>query len=344
MQLASIALLSLGGLATSAALTGAVPGPGDGSAATRRLVLQEAQRRADQLLASLGAEGAGECALVADIASLARVHELQAELALTIASCVNEESSTVAKWEACLDEAFGAYTEGLEELELQHQARLDLCALTGSGIYDPDLEEDEFEAEAEHKFLPFLTGASWVYQSETDEGREEVVVTVLDKTKDVDGIESIVVHDVVTLDGVLIEDTFDWYAEHEDGTIWYMGEIAQNFEDGELVDIDGSWQAGEDGGLPGIIMLAQPVVGATYRQELLLLEAEDAATVLSLNATASVPYGTFTGCLKTEDFSPLEPGVVEHKFYAKNVGLVLEVNPDTGERLELVSFTPGDDN
>jgi hypothetical protein len=334
-------LLIVCALAASAApLAAQTPGPG-GAAAARRLVLHQAQRMADQALASLASDGTDECDLVADIAEFARVHALLEELALSAASCVNEESSTEAKFEACLQEAFEAYAEGLEELEEQTAARLDLCALTGGGIYDPDLDEDDFEADVDNKFLPFAVGSTWVYHQQTDEGLEEDVTTVLEKTKDVDGIESIVVHDIVTLDGVILEDTFDWYSQHEDGTVWYMGEISQSFEDGELVSLDGSWKAGEEGALPGIVMLAHPTVGVTYRQELRLTEAEDAATVLALDATAVVPFGTFTGCLKTEDFSPLEPGAVEHKYYAKNVGLVLEVNPATGERLELISFSPG---
>jgi hypothetical protein len=334
-------LLILTCLATSNALLSAHPARGDEAAAARRLVLQQAQRMADKTLAALSSDGFDECELVADIALLARGHALLEELALTVASCVNEESSTQPKFQACLHEAFADYSEGLEELEAQHEARLEVCALTGGGIYDPDLDEDDFEDEVEHKYLPFETGANWVYQKQTDEGLEEIVITVLDKTKEIDEIEAIVVHDIVTLDGVLVEDTFDWYAEHEDGTVWYMGEISQSFEEGELESLDGSWKAGEDGALPGIVMLAQPVVGTTYRQELLLTEAEDVATVLSVTATASVPFGTFTNCLKTADFSPLEPGIVEHKYYAKDVGLVLETKPGSDERLELISFTPG---
>ena len=99
--------------------------------------------------------------------------------------------------------------------------------------------------------------------------------------------------------------------------------------------------AGEDGGQPGIIMLATPTVGTTYRQELLLTEAEDAGTVLAVNETVTIGIGTYNGCLKTADFTPLEPDTLEHKYYAPNVGLILEENLETGERLELISFTPG---
>jgi hypothetical protein len=332
-------LLNFTGLAAGSLLLGAgVSRPEAGSAACLR-VLQAAERLAGSALSSSAPGSGDECALVADIAETASVHDLIEDLGLNLATCVNEESTTPEKFDACLQGAFDEFSKGLGDVELQHAARLELCALLGGGIYDPDLDEDDFEDEVEHAFLPFATGATWVY--ETGDGREENVVTVLDKTQEIDDVESIVVHDVVMVDGVLEEDTLDWFAQHEDGTVWYMGELSQSLEDGELVSLDGSWQAGEEGALPGIVMLAHPAVGQTYRQELRLTEAEDAATVLSLSATAVVPAGTFTDCLKTADFSPLEPGAVEYKYYARGVGLVLEENPGSGERNELLSFTPG---
>ena len=261
--------------------------------------------------------------------------------ALAVASCVNEESGTIAKFLECLDEAFGEFADGLEELAEVTAGRTELCALTGGGIYDPDLDEDDFVEGVYHQYLPYTVGSEWIYQKMTDEGLEEITVTVLPGTKEIDEIDCIIVQDVVTLDGELVEDTLDWYAQHEDGTVWYMGEIAKNYEDGELVDLDGSWIAGEDGGQPGVVMMATPVVGTTYRQELLLLEAEDAGTVLSVSESVDVAFGSFTDCLQTLDFTPLEPGHLEHKYYAPGVGLVLEVDPESGERLELISYTPG---
>ncbi len=103
-------------------------------------------------------------------------------------------------------------------------------------------------------------------------------------------------------------------------------------------NVEGSWEAGVDGAKPGTIMLATPKVGTTYRQEFLLGEAEDAASVFGLNRTVTVRYGTFKGCLETEEFTPLSPGSLEHKFYAPGIGLVLELDPETGERLELVQI------
>jgi hypothetical protein len=130
-----------------------------------------------------------------------------------------------------------------------------------------------------------------------------------------------------------------WYAQDAEGNIWYLGEDTTEYEDGELKDTEGSWEAGVDGAQPGILLPADPKVGMTYRQEYYEGEAEDAAEVLSLDETANVPYGDFDHVLMTRDFTPLTPDLVEQKFYARGVGLVLAVTVSGGsDREELLSF------
>lgn len=312
----------------------------DSVSLARRSLLLSANRAVQDGYNTLAATQ-DECDFTSSLATLATLVGHRGTLGLRVASCINEESSNPQDYIACLQQAFAEFNENVEEAHEQHDARIDLCLQTGGGIYDPDLEEDDFLVGVSHPYLPFLSGGVWVYQQQTSDGLEEITITVESGTKEIDDIECIIVHDVVTLDGVLIEDTLDWYAQHEDGTVWYMGEIARNYEDGELVDLDGSWLAGEEGAQPGIVMLAQPLAGQTYRQELLLTEAEDAAKVLATDVEVTIGLGTFTNCLVTEDFTPLEPGHIEHKYYAPGVGLVLETKPGSSERLELVSFTPG---
>ncbi len=305
-----------------------------------RLAMQTVDRMANDAMIGTYA-GQDPCATTSGLAHNAAVSCLRGDFALNVASCINEESGTPLKFFQCLREAVDDFAEGLDELRDIQEARLDLCGLLGGGIYDPDLDEDEFVQGVNHPYLPALTGATWVYHADTDEGLEVITVTILPGTIVIDDIECILVQDVVEVDGVLVEDTTDWFAQDREGTVWYMGEIVLNYEDGVLADLGGSWKAGEDGALPGRILPAQPVVGETYRGELLLTEAEDAATVLSLDATATTAMGTFTHCIQTLDFTPLEPGAIEHKFYAPGIGLVLETKPGTSERLELISFTPG---
>ena len=139
----------------------------------------------------------------------------------------------------------------------------------------------------------------------------------------------------------LIEDTFDWLAQHKGtGDVWYFGEAVKNFEDGVLVSLDGSFEAGTGFDKAGFWVLADPRAGDLYPQEFSLGNAEDIAEVISVGEeTVSVPVGVFdSGILKTMDSSPHSPGEFEFKFYAPGVGLVMETNPNTGDRLQLVDM------
>jgi hypothetical protein len=173
---------------------------------------------------------------------------------------------------------------------------------------------------------------------------QRILVEVLKEAKEIVGINCIVVHDRVweivgKNDEVLIEDTHDWYAQDNDGGVWYFGESVQNLEDGDLVSIKGSWKAGRDYAKPGYQMLANPKKGDIYRQEFDLGNAEDMAQVVSIGQeSVKVPFGSYThDVLKTREWSPHEPDVFEFKYYAPGVGLLLETTPDTGERVELIS-------
>ncbi|MFG0330388.1 MAG: hypothetical protein ACF8PN_10875 [Phycisphaerales bacterium] len=235
------------------------------------------------------------------------------------------------------------YEEDVELAEAQYQARLDLCELTGEGRYDPDIDPDNFLSPAEiaanpNPFWPLVPGTVYLYRGETDEGVEHNVVHVTNDTREIMGIECVVVHDVVFLNGEKIEDTGDWYSQDKDGNVWYFGELTFEYEDGEIIGIEGSWETGVDGAKPGIVMQANPVVGQAYRQEFDLGNVEDAAQVLSLDESVSVPYGDFEDCLMTGEFTPIEPEVYENKFYAKGIGFLVEVKPKTGERHELIDI------
>jgi len=155
------------------------------------------------------------------------------------------------------------------------------------------------------------------------------------------GVTVTVVRDTVWEDGVLVEDTYDWFAQDKEGNIWYFGEEVNNYVNGQLANTHGAWEAGVEGALPGIVMPAEPQVGDAYRQEFWQGEAEDMGQILSLTATVEIGYGTFENCIQTKDWNPLEPSVVEHKFYCKEIGnVVLEraVAGATGEA-ELIEFT-----
>jgi hypothetical protein len=196
----------------------------------------------------------------------------------------------------------------------------------------------DFVRRIDNVFLPLVPGTRFVYRGTKDGAAAEVSVLVTRRTKTIVGVHAIVVIDRATVGGRPEEKTFDWYAQDKRGNVWYFGENSFNYVNGTWVRNEGSWEAGVDGARPGIVMEARPRVGDTYRQEYYPAHAEDMARVLSRNATVSVPYGRFEHALKTQDWTPLEPGVAEHKFYARGVGEVRSVMVRGGsEEMELVS-------
>jgi hypothetical protein len=198
-----------------------------------------------------------------------------------------------------------------------------------------NLEAGDFVERIDNPYWPMAPGTMWVYR----EDGQRVEVTVTDRTREILGIAATVVHDVVTEDGEVAEDTYDWYAQDKDGNIWYLGEDTKEFENGKVKSTEGSWEAGVDGAEAGILLPAEPKVGMTYRQEYYKGEAEDAANVLSVDERAEVPFGRFDRVLMTKDHTPLDPSLLEHKFYAKGVGPVLVVAVSGGsDREELLSF------
>lgn len=276
------------------------------------------------------------CTNTAKAVHTACTFEVQDDYWLAVGNCRNIPNTTQAA--TCLRAAERDRRAGLQECGEQFAARREVCGELGEAAYSPAIHPGNFVARIDHPYFPLKPGTTMVYRKRTREGVEQGVVTVTDRTETILGVRCTVVRDTVTLDGELIEDTLDWFAQDRQGNVWYFGEIAQNFEDGRLVDLDGSWRAGEEGAKPGIIMKAAPRVGDVYRQEFALGEAEDVGEVLSLGGQARVPAASCSNCLVTRDFTPLEPDVEEHKFYAPGIGLILEVDQETGERVELVEI------
>jgi hypothetical protein len=277
------------------------------------------------------------CRLSAQETLQASQRQARADYGFMRAKCTN---LPMAQRIQCLSEAQTALQDALELCDDQYTERLDVCNDLGPAVYDPQIVPGNFVSGVNHPFFPLQTGVTLVYEKSTPEGLEHIEVTTTGATKVILGVTCVEVHDFVVLNGVSVEDTIDWFAQDVAGNVWYFGELALNYENGELVDLHGSWRAGVDGAKPGFIMEATPHVGDLYRQEFLVAEAEDLAEVVSLNRRAVVPYGTFNGCLQTEDFTPIEPNVSERKYYAPGVGLVLSVNLVTGLRTELVDIRP----
>jgi len=208
-----------------------------------------------------------------------------------------------------------------------------------------DLSPADFTTRIDNPYWPMKPGSRWVYREVHSEDLtvERVVVTVTNRTKKIaNGIEARVVRDAVSENGVPTEATDDWYAQDLAGNVWYMGEATTEYVNGKPGTTAGSFEAGIDGAQPGIIMPADPKPGLSYREEYFKGEAEDEASIVSLSEQAEPPAGHFGEALMTRNVNPLEPKVLEFKFYARGVGPVSTVGISGGSKLEeLVSYRPG---
>ncbi|MSR64901.1 MAG: hypothetical protein EXS18_03870 [Verrucomicrobiae bacterium] len=195
-----------------------------------------------------------------------------------------------------------------------------------------------FVAGINNPYFPLVPGTTFIHEGPTAHGFEHVEFAVTHKTKVILGVTCIEVRDTAFLDGKLAEDTLDWFAQDKDGNVWYFGENTHELEDGLITTIAGTFVAGVNGDKPGIIMKAHPAIGDFYRQEFSLGNAEDFAETLSLNESVTVPAGSYTHCLKSQETTPLETDHLEHKFYAPGVGNVLTIDATTGDRVELIEI------
>ncbi len=290
------------------------------------------------------------CSSTAQLQRLACEFDLRDDFYTTRAQCLDNTTLD----DSCLDDAIAGYDEGVNECNDVLEARREFCEALEDATHEPEFGPDfaaDFVDPLEigatvtvNPWFPLVAGNRWLYEG----GDESIEVVVTSDTKLIDGITCIVVIDTATEDGVVVERTNDWYAQDASGNVWYCGEISENFEEfegdetsePELVDIDGSWKAARDGAEPGILLPFVAVVGDVFRQEFAQGDAEDVIEVLATDATEAVAGGSCAGdCLLTRDFTPLEPDAEENKYYAPGIGLIVEVDVETGDRVELVEFT-----
>jgi hypothetical protein len=192
---------------------------------------------------------------------------------------------------------------------------------TKDEFYLPIIDPVNFVSSVTNPFMPFVPGTNYTYQVQTDQGSEIIEITVTTDSLRIEGVKCVVVTDVLKNEkGDVLENTLDWYAQDKDGNVWYFGEDTKEYVNGKLTSTAGTWKTGENGALPGIVMPGTPVLGIPYRQEYLFNEAEDMGKIISTSETVTVPYGTFSNCIMTEEWSPIEPDVVEHKYYASGIG------------------------
>jgi hypothetical protein len=263
-------------------------------------------------------------------------------------ACLNISDAVGRK--ACKKEASAIRTESNADCNDQFHARRDICDMLGEAEYEPDFDPANFVdpddiggSVTPNPYFPLVVGYQWVYEG----AGENSTFVITDKTKLIEGVTCRVARDTVTVDGFTTEDTDDWFAQDVDGNVWYCGESTRTFDtfagdnpvEEELAGIEGAWKTGRDLAKPGIIALAAPNVGDVYREEYMVNNAEDVAEIVSTTASATVPAASCNAtCVETRNFTAAEPDVNEFKYYAPNVGFILEITPE-GERIELMSFT-----
>jgi hypothetical protein len=205
-----------------------------------------------------------------------------------------------------------------------------------------NLNPADFTTQIDNPYFPLPVGGQWQVRVTNQEGAvQHQVITVTDKTKQMaDGVTARVVHDVVSEHGKPVEITEDWYAQDKEGNVWYFGEDTAEILPNGKRDTSGSFEAGRNGADAGVAMLAHPTPGQTYREEYYVGHAEDRTRVLALDQQAEVPFGHFRNVILTEDYTPVEPNVLELKMYAPGIGQVLAQTVSGGsEREELISFS-----
>ena len=211
------------------------------------------------------------------------------------------------------------------------------AAVPRDASYHPKIVPADFQTAVDNPWFPLVPGTTYKYVETKDGERVDVVTTVTTQTKTILGVHCIVVHDLATANGKTKEDTLDWYAQDKQGNVWYFGEDTKAYRENGKYTTEGSWEAGEDGAQPGIIMPANPAPGEPYRQEYLAGHAEDKAQVIALDESVKVPYGEFVGALRTKEWSDLEAGS-DAKWYARGVGFIRSAAED-GEVAELVAVS-----
>ena len=271
------------------------------------------------------------------------------------AACINIEDT--AERQGCLTEGRAARSEALQLCSAQKRARLGICAAVGERRYDPDFSPELFETDfhnlsTTNRYMPITIGNRWEYAG----SGETVRIEILNRSKSIAGVHCIVQRDQVYKAGFIAEDTADWFAQAKDGNVWYCGEEVKDYETfagdrpvaPELVSIDGSFKVDRELARPGIIFLADPRPGQTYREEMSLANAEDVSQVVATDyrygqdaeldrfvPQALVQLLCRGDCVVTDAYTAVAPEVIERKYFAPGIGFILQVVPDTGETVQL---------
>jgi len=228
------------------------------------------------------------CRDTARMAARACEGSARSDKLLALGICDNVADASAAR--TCADQAASDAKDAHQSCEDQRKARQAACQRLGAAAYDPPIDPANFGGPIDNPFFPLVPGTTFVYEGPTPDGFEHEEFVVTHETRTILGVVCTTVHDSSTINGVLAEDTRDYFAQDKQGNVWYFGENSLELAGGLVVSTEGSWTGGVDGAKPGIIMEAHPAKGDFYRQEFLLGTAEDLAeNVATVTTPGSIP-------------------------------------------------------
>jgi cell division septation protein DedD len=275
------------------------------------------------------------CVATADQSLTACNSEADTAKELALAICENSTER-----DQCITDANTTQASDKVECQAEDVAQNAACEKLGPAAYDPQIDPANYSATVTNPYFPLAAGSTWNYQGQNAEGAVTLEKTVNDETKDVMGVTCTEVRELTKEGEDVVRDTLKWYAQDAEGAVWLFGVNTKELDGDEVTSLDGSWMAGEDDAKPGIIMKAAPAVNDVYRTSYAIRESEDVGEVLSISEAVTVPAGSFTNAVKTNDTTALDPSVVKNSLYASGAGLVSETTVGSEDKLELQTMTP----
>jgi hypothetical protein len=206
--------------------------------------------------------------------------------------------------------------------------------------YHPHINPADFSANVTNPYYPLRPGNTYIYTGVDGKKRMTDVLAPSNRTRVIDGVRTRIVNDRVLVAGRVTERTSDYYSQDRCGNVWYFGEDTAELDvRGHVTSTEGSFHAGVDGAEPGVYMQRHPQIGRKFRQEWYKGHAEDVYKAVRRSVSGKVPYGSFQHGLLTAETNALEPGTLDHKNYAPQIGSVVEVTvKGPTERLKLVDL------
>jgi hypothetical protein len=196
------------------------------------------------------------------------------------------------------------------------------------------LDSCSFSSTGRNPYFILEPGFEATFEGKEDGENVRNVITVLNETRVIDGIETRVVRERETHNGELVEISKNFFAIcKRTNSVFYFGEITNIYENGMIVSHEGSWQQGVNGARGGLLMPGIILLGSRFQQEIAPEVALDRAEIVQMNLTLSTPAGIFENCIRTRETTPLEPDALEFKVYAPGIGLVQD------DTLKIVSYS-----